>query len=360
MTLAFVLVASLFSVDDAKPDPLVTARERFQSAEAEVQRSVIRDIRDAIERSDHLGVVALLKLRDKARRELKVKPPREPVFFAHSEYAPIQAERAFVDRDSREWGRQYDLMRPWESDPPYYAQTVVYSYAENAAYETGFEITPAHELEDYFLGLVPDTAILCAWLESEFDHDRKLDKVAWHFDHAYCDRVGNCYGGITIYDAFASQMQMEMSDIDVIAYARRVLKDNSFQSPIPGNSKRQRLYDDTREGFLRYFQHRTLCEAAARVFVHPEAWIRPDHEGLRRRLWFVFAEDGDRPDRIRRRLVKHKTRDRLVDALDETIDRNDDAVAVMNRWAYDRNQVRWQIAEITYGVLREYGYLSDG
>lgn len=353
-----LLVAALplLPLDDGQ-DPVAIALTRFTAADAEAQARLVQAIRERIEASEHPGVRRLLDLRDRARRELKVRPYTAPTFLEQAKYAPTQSPRAFVDPASEDAGQQYDTMRPWESTPPYTAQRVRYSYADNVACETGYELLPEYYLNDFLLGLIPDVDLLTAWLEMTFDYDKDIDKLAQHFDKAYCDRIGNCYESITIYDAFASAMSIEMSDIDVIAYARNVLKDNSFTSPIPQNSRCAKLYADIRDGFLRYFRHRTLCEAAARIYVHPESWLRDDHEGLRRRLWYVFALDQSDPSKIARRLAKAKDRDALIEEIDRLIDKDKKFAEQEDGWAAARNADRWEVANITYAVLQENGFM---
>lgn len=343
----------------ADPDPLTDALLIFREAAPEVQTSIITSIRERVEASQDPGVRTLLSMRDKARKDLDRIPFEGPRFFEPKVYAPVQSARSYVAADTWDYERQRDLMRPWESDPPYWSIKVFYSYGDNKAWELPDALTPEHYLQDFFLGFPPDVDVLAVWLERQFDHDKSLDKIADHFAHAYCDRVGNCYAHITIYDAFASQSQIEMSDVDVIAFARNVQNDRSFVSPIPGNAKRQRLYDDMKASFTKYFQHRTLCEAAARIYVSPDCWIRPDHEGLRRRLWYLFALDKGDISKVRTRLVRWKDRDSMIEAVDVMIDKDKDVDFKANKWASERNAARFVIADLTKDVLRERGFLRD-
>lgn len=347
---------ALVLVQSEEPDPLALAVEMFRAAAPEQQAAIVEEIRQRVEKSDHEGIRRFLRLRDRARR-LRSIPYDGPSFFEHSVYAPIQNPRHFIDVSDPEYQRQYELTRPWESDPPFFAVRVSYSYGENKLLRHTYELTPEHDLLDYLGGNGPDTDLVTAWLESRFDHDRSIDALANYFDHAYCDRIGNCFPGITLYDAFASQNPIEMSDIDVIAYAREILDDDSFVSPIPPNARRQKLYDDIKDGFLRYFRHRTLCEAAAWLYLKPDTVIRPDHEGLRRRLLYLFAlEDGD-VEAIRRRFQKYGDRDGFIEATDRLLEEDDRADAKIAEFSGAATDTRWAVAYIAYDVLREHRML---
>lgn len=339
-------------------DALARAVEQFRQAEPAAQIVTMREAAARIEALDDPGLVKLRELRDRARRELRPAPWPGPRFFDHAEYAPVQLERHYVQVDSDDAKSQVQLMRPWENATEY-ACRFRYDYAGNQAIDLGEEPSPEQRLLDHLAGFPPDTDLLVAWLEKQFDHDRKLDRYADYFDHAYCDRLGNCYSEITIYDAFASQSTVEMSDIDVIAYARNVLGDRSFRSPIPPDSRRQRLYRQISDGFLLHFRHRTLCEALANLMVNPDAILRDDHEGLRERALVVLALDKEDPRRIRARLKRARDRDGFVDAIDALTRRDKKLIRHGLAWAEKRNASRWKIAFATYDVLRKKGFLLE-
>ena len=339
-----------------EPERLDRAVQMFGSREPEFQQQILDDIRKQIESSTDAGVRSLISLTGRARKQLKLKPWPGPRFYEPKEYAPIQAARSFVDADSADAEYQYNLMRAFENATEYSGR-IRYDYSKDHAWDLGTEPTPEQRLLDYLAGYPPDTDLLIAWLESRFDHDQKLNQLAEYFGRAYCDRVGNCYSEITIYDAFASQSQIEMSDVDVIAYARNVLNDKSYRSPIPANQRRQALYDQIRDGFLAHYRSRVMTEAAAHLLVNPEAHLRDDHEGLRERVLVCFAMDGSDVDRIRTRILKAKDRDTFVKIIDQAVELDKRRLAAGYEWARKRNESRWVIARAAYSVLSQNGLL---
>ncbi len=353
-----LLCALAAQADEEQPDPLARAFALFAEMDLELQQALIRDVHARIAEIEDRGLDDLLALRERARRELVVKPWPGARFFEPEIYAPVQGARSFVPADSPDAELQYEVMRPWENVPQYFRR-IRYDYASNRAFDLGSPSTPSQSLADLLYGYPPDTDLLIAWLERQFDHEEALDAIADFFEHAYCDRIGNCYAEITIYDAFASQSQIEMADVDVIAYARLVLHDRSYVSPIPPDARRQHLYDRMRDGFLQYFRSRVLTEAAANLFVNPEAPLRDEHEGLRNRLLVTFSLADSRVDRIRARLVEARDRDTFIEQIDALLEKDAGLFHAGEAWQRERNRVRWLVANAARDVLRERGCLAE-
>lgn len=351
-----LICCALAPPQEVGQEQLDRAIELFRRHEPEDQLAIVLEIAGRIEECQDTGVRSLLSYRDKARKKLRIKPWPGPRFFEPSVYAPVQKARNFLPVDGSSAEEQYDLMRPWENATEY-ACRIRYDYAADHAWDLGKDPTPEERLLDFMGGYPPDADLLIAWLESRFDHDRSLNKIADYFGHAYCDREGNCYSEITIYDAFASHAEVEMSDVDVIAYARNVLNDRSYRSPIPANRRRQELYDQIRDGFLRHYRSRVMTEAAANLYVNPEAWLRSDHEGLRERLLVAFAMAKSDVDRVATRVLKADTRDKFVIIIDDLIDKDQRRLTAGYAWLRARNKSRWVIAGEAYAVLREHGLL---
>ncbi|MFH0943673.1 MAG: hypothetical protein V2A76_00590 [Planctomycetota bacterium] len=354
--LPLLVLFTLAPRQEVEQEQLDRAIELFRMHESEDQQAIVLEIASRIEQSEDPGVRSLLSCRDRARRQLRIKPWPGPEYYEPSVYAPVQRERSFVPRDSPSAEEQDNLMRPWDNATEYSCR-IRYDYAGDHAWDLGADPAPEEKLLDYLGGYPPDADLLIAWPEGRFDHDRSLNKIADYFGHAYCDRDGNCYSEITIYDAFASQNQIEMSDVDVIAYARNVLHDSSYRSPIPADRRRQELYDKIKDGFLLHYRSRVMTEAAANLFVNPETVLRSDHEGLRERLLVTFAMAQSDVDRIATSILKADTRDKFIVITDDLIEKDRKRLAAGYEWSRARISSRWAIAREAYAVLREHGLL---
>src|SRR5690606_33455348 len=121
--------------------------------------------------------------------------------------------------------------------------------------------------------------------------------------------------------------------------------------------RRSALYEKISEGFLRYHRHRSWIEAAANVYLNPEAMIRKEHENLRERLWTSFGVLEDDVSRIASQFERAGDRNAWYESID-ALNRDDKRTLYRgHRWREERNATRWVIAEETYRVLREYGML---
>ena len=338
--------------------PVTLAFERFSAAPAETQAAVVADIERRIADSDDEGVRELLGQVEKARKRLKTHPATAAEFFDPGVYAAGQnVERRLITNydGSRP---ELEIYRTWESEYPF-ASRLRFDFGTDVALTTSEVLAPVDALWNFLYGYPPDADYLLVWLLRTFDHDKDFDERARHFDNLYCDLRGNAYDGVTLYDAFASGQKIDMPDVDVIAYARHVLGDRSFRSPIPAGSKRSKLYKAIQEGFLEYFRHRTLVEATAMLYLDPEAPLREQHEPLRERILYLFSRrDGD-PSKVRIFLRGADDRAGMIEKVDAMIGRDRSAARHRTEYAQHRNATRWAIAETAYAVLREYGYLRD-
>lgn len=341
-------------------DPVTAAFERFRAAEPAVKRALLDDLRASVLASDDAGVRAWLALREEALAE-RTCAPEPPRFFDPARFAPIW-RRAFVPEDDPLAERVREEMRPWDNEPRCMLVTHRYDYGRDCIVRTGGAPDPDAELYDYLLGYPPDAALLVAFLESRLDFREDLDELARFFAHAYCDRAGNCFRGVTLYDAWAarSTLGIEAPDVDAIAFARLVLGDESYASPIPAGPARRRLYEAIHDRFLEYFRHRTWIEAAANLFLNPEAALRPEHEGLRERLFDAFAASGGDPERLARSFRQAGDRDRWIERIDRLRREHPERYRRGLAWRDEANRRRWWIAEAAYAQLREYGFLTDG
>lgn len=339
-------------------DPLVRAVETFRAADPEIRTAVVNDIRAAVLASDDATVKGWIELGVRAHRELKTKPWPGLSYYEPKKYAP-PFPRAFVPAEDEAAKWIYDQMRPYDNEPRCLGIRVRYDYASNRGYDLGADPALDDVLNDYLLGYPPDPDWIIAWLEMQFDFDDGLDDLAEYFGHAYCDRDGACYSNISIYDVWAAQREygLEMPDGDAIAFARHILNDKSFVSPIPAGRKRAALYKEVSNGFQKYYQHRSWVEAAANVYLNPEAMIRTDHENLRERFWSSFVVLEDDPKRIADQFRKAGDRNKWYESIDRLHREDKRTLYAGHRWREERNAARWVVAEAAYGVLREYGFL---
>ncbi len=102
--------------------------------------------------------------------------------------------------------------------------------------------TPADErietsLRDITLllrGVLPDQDLAEAAILRALDAGAGLRPEAVYFAHLYADREGRAYEGITLFDAWSSDISLEIPDVDALAYAREVWSDTTVDAPLSG------------------------------------------------------------------------------------------------------------------------------
>jgi hypothetical protein len=341
---------------DPTPDELAQACTRFAAADDEAKRAAVAEIAKRVEATSEPELRRLLAWRDRAVKELKILPAPAAECFDPKVYARGLVHRTAVGTDEPDAAEKRDAYRPWLNQT-FYAGTVRYDFGRNAALDYGGTLDPDGALHDDLFGYPPGADRLVAWITARFDFDESIDPLALHFDHLYCDLNGRVYPEITLYDAWGSGNSIDMPDVDVIAFARNVLKDDSWVSPIdPGAAAP--LYDKLREGFLRLFRYRIWIEAAANIFVDPEVPIRGTHEGLRDRLHYLFALDGGDLDKAVGRIRGFPTRGDFLSAMDTAFAADPEGNRKIEAFLASRAKARWAVARTTYAVLRERGLLA--
>jgi hypothetical protein len=345
--------------EEEEVDPLTVAYEGFLASSEQRQIEIVAEIERRIEQSEDPAIQRLLEMRERARGELKIVP-REPMTFHDPQvYAPRQPSRRFVSEDSTTAVRMRNQFERYGAEP-IYAGRIFYDFGLNHGVDHGTDLTADDRLWNYFFGYVPEADILVAWMVQRLDHCHELDAHSVHFSYAYSDLNGACSVEISLYDAFASLRQLAMPDVDVIAFARHILKDDSYISPIPqGTSRQRKLYDAVSKGFLQYFRHRTLVEYTANLLLNPEAPLDYAHETLRERILYCFHLDELDLDQIRVRLEACETRAGFVRQIDELTLTDDSWRWYARSIAASLNEVRWAIANVVYDVLREENLLRD-
>ncbi len=355
--LGFTLCLALALPAEGETDPedaAAAAAAAFAACDAPAQAAILAEIDARLAASPEAGLKKLLALRDRAKKELRVESWPGPQFFAHSEFAPTQVPRAFVADDSDLAKQQLAEIHPENGDAQF-CRRVRYDYSRNTGVDHGKDPPADGRMLDLLAGYVPGNDVLTAWIEARLDWDDAQDKRADYFDHAYCDREGHAFAAITIFDAYASQMTIEMPDVDAIAYARRILRDNSFNSPIPADNRRTKLYKQTTEGFLAFFKHRTMVEEFAWLYVNPDSILRKDHEGMRNRALLAITQDGEDFTKIVKRLKASKDRDGFVKAIDKLVEKDEKPWQAVEAFKAARLATRTAVCDAAWAVLDAHG-----
>jgi hypothetical protein len=325
-TAAAIALACSTAPASTQQDPVAA----FRALPAANQDAVLRAVAARLQQDADPG---LARIRELAARELGVGvhapaplPPR--TWFEPREFAPVAPARVVCAEGSPAWRRVRQQFPPPKAPAELHA-AFVYDWREGR-----IAALPPPRAESRFAALLagcaPGADAAVAALLLLFDRDDEQRRVGAWFEQLYADRDGHVFEGITLYEAWYSGAVVEVPDVDAIAFARRVLRTQSFVSPIPDGRRRERLYRQIRDAFGRYREYRTLREVAATTFVLASPGVDPVYQPLIDRLHFLWARTGFDPERVAQKL-NAGDRSELLLVIDDALAAGSEAAALRDQ-----------------------------
>jgi hypothetical protein len=152
-----------------------------------------------------------------------------------------------------------------------------YDWAKREVVRLPNEREPWRVFENALAGLPPHWDLVEAMVEQQLD-DGSLQPTFAAFAHAYTDRLGAVYPGITLYDAWASRTELEMPDVDTLGIVHAVLDDwETWKSIVPPD-RLPSLYQRLGELFMPALHFRGLRHNLARTFVCGSTELRDGYQ----------------------------------------------------------------------------------
>jgi hypothetical protein len=271
--------------------PPVAARSKARQAEDERARAAFERLepaeqKDAVEylrlECSHLATFQMDLVRyalGLAEHDAALFPEaQEPPVFDPERHAPAQPiPRALLPATARGVVklREQVLGRiPKRASVPAWT----YDHGARTLRRTAAWKDPARVFANALLGLPPDADLAEALVERALD-DGSQQKPLAAFAHAYTDRAGGVYPGVTLYDAWASTTEIEMPDVDCLGIVHDVLGDwKRWVAPVPAGAQ-EPLYDTIGELFQRAHRHAGLRRALARCYLEGDAVLRDGYQG---------------------------------------------------------------------------------
>jgi len=160
---------------------------------------------------------------------------------------------------------------------------------------------PVRVFENALLGMAPDWDLAEALVELALD-DGSLQKNFEAFGHAYTDRWGGVYPGITLYDAHASRLQIEMPDVDSLGLVHDLLGDwETWKSPVAAEQQ-EALYARIAELFRAVHCHRGLRTNLARTYLCGNAELRDNYANNLDNFHTLWESVASEPATLRAKL----------------------------------------------------------
>lgn len=263
----------------AQATPQVPALERFRALPAAQQRELIDYLElDLDQRGLFVRGLIRFTLRNEPQPD-KLPNALDTVWFEPSEHAPAQPipRRWLAPESSAARAAEREILggipaRKLRSGFRYQAATRhVVRLPEASSLERIF----ANALQGYSPGHDQAEATIECWLD-----DGSEQRTLAAFAHAYTDRVGNAYPGITLYDAWASGANLEMPDVDTLGLYHSLVGDRTrYVAPVPG-PQQEPLYKTLGEYFRPAHRHYGLRRALAACYLEGEPAVRDGYGGM--------------------------------------------------------------------------------
>lgn len=155
--------------------------------------------------------------------------------------------------------------------------------------------------ENALAGREPRFDWAAAWVERALDGGAHQKTFA-AFEHAYADRSGNVFPGLTLYDAWASGAEMEMPDVDSLGLVHELLDNwKSWVAPVP-DTKHKQLYGAIGKLFVPAHRYRGVREALARTYLSGSPALRDGYDAQLDRLHALWHAYGSKPAELAARV----------------------------------------------------------
>jgi len=284
-------------------------------------------------------------------------PAAEPLPYfdpeLHCPAQPIRRTRLAVDSGRAEAARS--RLKPSEGSDPL-RRTWVYDWASGEIVTLTNENDPEVLFENALLGLPPLIDLAEALLLRRLDDGSQRVALA-AFQHAYTDRSGNIYPGVSLYDAWSSGKEFEMPDVDTLGILHTVYDDwRSFKAPVPG-SKQEKLYDKIGEAFIDAKRHRGLREAIAVNYLRGSAIPADDYSGTGLAFNALWEECSGVPEAFAEDLPKVKRWKNYLEGLVRKTKKKKFRTAGKNRIAWIDAE-RFRVKATLVRVLKEFGAMD--
>jgi len=230
----------------------------------------------------------------------------------------------------------------------------VYDYARKALLRQPHEAAAQRRFENALCGLPLHWDFAEAWAEMKLD-DGSQQKVAQAFAHAYTDRTGGVYAGVTLYDAHASRTDLEMPDVDTLGIMHELLDDWTTYKSVVSERQHAPLFAKINELFTPYHRHRALRTNVARAFVCGSTELRDRYQHNLENFHWLWESASSDPGALAPKLPQPAQWAEFLDGtfrhLNET---PQDAVRAFTRKkTLDADALR--VRDTLFWVLDQYG-----
>jgi hypothetical protein len=227
-----------------------------------------------------------------------------------------------------------------------------YDYATRGLVRLADPRDPELVFENALAGFAPDHDLAEALVERMLD-DGSQAATLGAFAHAYTDRNGGVYEGLTLYDGWASGTLLEMPDVDCLGVIHTVLDDwKTWSAPVKAKEQ-DPLYERIGELFNDAYLHRSLRHALARTFLGGSVVLRDGYTMQINRLHTLWEENASTPKELVQMLPDAESYGDFLDEWGRLTDKHPEKLAAGKRRRGTLDQGHATIRATLVRVLEE-------
>ena len=209
--------------------------------------------------------------------------------------------------------------------------------------------SPEHVFQLALAGLPPQSDLAIALIERALDSGEEQVALG-AFGHAYTDREGWVFPGLTLYDAWCSGQEIEMPDVDNLGLVHTITgKRGRWKAPIPA-SEHDPLYELVGEHFERVHRYRGLRSALAQSYLTGSARLEAAYLPHLLRLHGLWEQCESDPSKLAPLMPSSEDSAKYLQGVAKKFDKDGKKVgAAKNRWATldaDAQKVRGLLQQI--------------
>ena len=348
---ALALAAAPLAQDEILEDEAL--RELWDGLSPALRAEAVEYVRFEVRYLENFQTGLVRYLLDTQEVDPGTWPEAEPApWFEPATHAPAQPiRRSRLSERSSKLRRERERLLG-EELPGRLRRAYAYDWTSGELRRVGDPDDPELIFENALLGLPPDTDLAEALLLRMLD-DGALRAEHAAFGHAYTDRNGKVYTGITLYDAWCSGLNIEMPDVDVLGIVHELADEwDRWVAPVPPTQD-DALYGQVGDWFVSARRHRSLREAVARVYVRGSGLPADQWSESTDRLHALWELHSSTPARLAEALPEPSDFEPFLENLAERCVLEPEVLRAGEVRRATLDQGRWQMRYVLQRVLRE-------
>lgn len=196
-----------------------------------------------------------------------------------------------------------------------------YDWGVRTVQRTGDPEDPDLIFHNALAGYAPGADLAEALIAQALDRGEE-QKVLAAFGHAYTDRAGNVFPGITLYDAWGSGQELEMPDVDVLGIIHDMLNEwKKWVAPMP-SSQHDKVYEKVGEMYQDARRYRGLRQALAIAYLNGSGELRDSYAGHLIRLHALWESVKSNPVELAPELPDADAGSKFLETWKRKVDRD--------------------------------------